>query len=149
MGKLSKSFDLVSIGLKKSDFELFIAGKGREGGKLAIEISLDFEPPQEIEADRFDIILKSISSVRGLDSNDNQVFTLSAEYHGGFKIIDKDVFDRADEDAKVNCCFSCIFPIVRDDMLHMLNRAGLRQINLPWSFNDFVADKKDTLTEQE
>jgi preprotein translocase subunit SecB len=136
MSTLSKSFSLESIGLKKSTFDLLIYGKGQEGGKLSIETSFEFVEPANMETSRFDTVLKVLFSLVGLDSDDNIVFTIKSEYDGGFKILNQKEFDKNKENTK-QCCFSLIYPIVRDDMLHTLNRAGLRQINLPWSFSHY------------
>ncbi len=138
MSDLDKIVTLESVGLKESYFKLSKSGQGFNAGHLHINAELGFPDVEEIEKNRFDIVLASRITIIGFMSDGEELFTCVVTYHGGFKISDKILFESTEENRKVNFCFSLIYPLVRADVSQTLMRAGLRVIStsLPWNLTN-------------
>jgi len=137
MPELIDIVKLISVGLKENNFKLNSDGNGHSSGNIGMDVDASLIAPEGKDKTRFDIILSCEITLKGVVNDedyegDRDIFSLSVRYHGGFELKNKKAFEKVEKDKKINYCFSLFYPVIREDLLHMLNRAGLRQITLPW-----------------
>jgi preprotein translocase subunit SecB len=130
MDKLIKSIELNALKLLSNNFELISPDDAANGGSLEFSCSVNF-----VESklhDHFDMIAKF--EMHGFNEG-KDLFRLEQEFISTYQILDQEVFDEILEKIKIQHCLSLIFPILREDALKTLSRAGLGQIDIPLHFS--------------
>ncbi|PCH65821.1 MAG: hypothetical protein COC04_00895 [Gammaproteobacteria bacterium] len=125
-------FSLESIGLKKSACETF-PGTDAASGRLQITLNVGGDEPAGKDKDRFDLIVTVELEVTGIDADDCKVFEVSTKHNGGFVLQNGKEFSPTDEDQALQLSKQ-IIPVARAHQTDLLDKMGLGNVYLPWSF---------------
>jgi len=128
--------ELDHLYLIKTHFEVKDIKKALEGGSLDIscQVTIDNEKKDFIH-------ITCDFSINGFNS-DESLFEYVSKHSAGFSIKTPDEF-LAFEDEEISSHFMrFIFPTIRDDAMACLSRAGLRQIILPYHFQETSVSKE-------
>lgn len=116
---------LISSSFKIIDFE-----KAHRGGSVTFKCEVQFN--DEPHQDGIQLTTKIIAEGK---NDEESLFKLSSEYVAEYRVSDINNFHAFPESERVEYCLSLIFPIIREDSMNYLSRAGLGQIQLPYHFN--------------
>lgn len=124
----NNKIELMDIKLESLSFELHDKEKTHKGGSVEFEsnLLLDSKHSDDIR------ILRSEIKVIGKSSQGENIFTVEAHYYSAHQIVDIKKSKKLTKEQLADCLISMIYTIIRDDVMQILSRAGLRQIALPF-----------------
>lgn len=124
-----KKVDLIDIKLSSINFYIDDNEKAQKGGsvELGSDISISAMDDNGV------ISLTSIFKVNGKSAQSEKLFAVKAEYNSIHQVSDIEEINKYTPEEISDYCFSLIYPTVRDDVMSLLSRAGLRQITLPFN----------------
>lgn len=132
MKELIHSITLLDINLIKYNFEVVNPEEASSGGTIDISCTVFFI---ENGDDKNKIELISKFAIRGF-REDCDLFNLEEEFNAKFVKINPETFDKAPKNLQIEFCLSLIYPILRENALYTLSKAGLGQISIPFHFSE-------------
>lgn len=124
--------ELLSFRLHSSSFEILDDEKVFDGGNLNVLCELTLVDSEDKESP---LVGNASVSVEALDPEDNStLFKSSYTYVALYDVYDEKLFFSLTEKQRADCCLEKIYTMIREDVMYCLNRAGLRQIHLPFNF---------------
>lgn len=124
-----KKADLVDIKLMSINFYIDDTDKAKKGGSVELESNTSLAKTDEENIN----ILMSEVKVSGKSPQGEILFSIEAKYNSVHSIADDDTIKNATPEDASNYLFSMVYPTIRDDVMNILSRAGLRQIALPFN----------------
>ncbi|MGI3095308.1 hypothetical protein [Vibrio diabolicus] len=125
--------ELMTIRLQSSSFLVINEDKIFEGGNLKVTCELTLADDEvtngPIEGDCIVSVLAQEN-----ENSDVNLFEYNYEYVAFFNITDAELFSELDNHQRADYCLEKIYPIIREDMMSCFDRAGLRQIHIPYNF---------------
>lgn len=131
MQKVINSVVLASIKLMSFNFEIYDSEKAAKGG--AVNFGSDSALVKNDDTDEENIkTLMSNIIITAKSPSDEVLFKVEAKYSSSYEVVDSELVNSLNDEELSDLCLSLIYTTIRDDVMHTLSRAGLRQVTFPF-----------------
>lgn len=131
MSELVKSIELVNLNLMKSDFEIINPKEAPNGGSVEFSCQVNFTEMDANDTNKFG--MNTNFFVRGFREKE-ELFSFKLEFSAVFLKSVPDAFDEIENSLQMQFAMSFVYPYIRESIIFTLNKAGLGQIDVPFSF---------------
>ncbi|EIO4602617.1 hypothetical protein ABNJ92_000351 [Vibrio parahaemolyticus] len=127
--------ELQSIRLSSSSFQVLDEDHLFEGGSIRFLCELTLFDDDKSK-DNTPLEGKCSVNVRAIkpETKDQPLFEADYNYIVFFNVINHEVLFNLENRQRADYCLEKIYPLIREDLMSCFDRAGLRQIYLPFSF---------------